>query len=104
MKRAIIFVLLAFLAGCDDGPAIRKALAECMISDKNLRYGRENLAKETDWFLEQCMQAKGYILDETIQPDGHRNLPCSKRPFPALEPKCYRPDIWWSGLLAKKSN
>lgn len=93
MKALVLLSFLALLS-CD-GPKIRQELADCEIRPRAvLETGDYNRT-----FVVQCMQAKGFVVDESIKLAPHQS--CWEPVNPDLNAGCYRRDDWLSEQLSR---
>jgi hypothetical protein len=80
--RYLAIIVLLTLVGCGRPPDARRSLAECKIQ------GMIHKISE-NYFLEPCMESKGYILDEN---QTSKYGPCKKLAAPWIEVECFRPN------------
>ncbi len=94
LRFVALAIVAGTLAGCDDGPEIRRNFAQCQIEER----GTQGLSSY-DRALRICMQSRGFVLD--LNNENALGYPCRLIEFSAMEPRCFRRDSWLSGVLAK---
>jgi len=89
----VIFLLLP-LAACG-GPHVRINLAQC----KFMPAAKDRLGVWDTKYLAACMQAHGYIVDDSLT--GQDGEKCVNLPSPQIDARCYRLDSPLGGMGTK---
>ncbi len=96
MKRFLIALgLLVPLMGCND-PTARQYLAQCKLEPAAQIQNYTTFQHYNGTYLENCMQAKGYVQDGKLTALSER---CLDLIWSAEQPSCYRPDDEMARLL-----
>ena len=95
MKRLLALLPLLLLSACNDDAGARQAMAKCKLNpNAQVDAGMADVT-----FLANCMEAKGYIRDDTLY--WSRGAKCADLMSAGEEAGCYRPDNWFESFMAK---
>ena len=90
MSRLVLLCLVGMsLAGCDEKPSTRKALAGCLMQPNVvLPSGGTDIG-----LLQICMQTKGYVFDTELSDTCHNDE------TPQTRSACYASEPWMVGRV-----
>jgi Tfp pilus assembly protein PilP len=94
-RLLLIFWSSLLLAACDDSTA-RQYLAQCKLESAAQIENFTLIQHYNDTYLENCMQAKGYVQDGKLTALGKS---CFDLIWSAEQASCYRPDNEMGRLL-----